>query len=259
VRSPHQPRSLLLETLTLSIVMSLVRLFAMCCYDLWRFNRSLGNSVDRRHRCGTLRPKRGRSMESSPIGERIRREIIGMPNVELQLSNVAGRTVTVTGSYSGLQAGDKAYGVAVKYQIAVALSGTIQNTQADQNGQILITSAMHGLISGNRVRVSGLKGTSEANGLWSIDMRSPDQFVLLHSTYVNRMDPSNQPQAIWTLLLDSTEHELLVNPNSPPPPPANWTSVFNVNQPAEYVAWARLSWSGNPNILESAKVPFSIS
>jgi hypothetical protein len=178
-----------------------------------------------------------------------------MANIALQPVTVNGHTITVAGQYSGLQAGDTVFGVTLRYRVATPLTGPVTGTAAGLNGQIVITSANHGLFTNNQVNVQGVMGTSEANGIWRISVLTPDQFLLLDSQYSHLFNPPVQTSAVWQLVVASTETALPLPANPPPP---NFSKTFRIDQAASYVIWAELSWSGSPPPLKSAEVPFSI-
>lgn len=55
-------------------------------------------------------------------------------------------------------------------------------TDASNNNPIVITSANHGRVDGDRVSVSGVTGNTAANGTWSINVLDGDTFELTNST-----------------------------------------------------------------------------
>jgi surface protein len=50
---------------------------------------------------------------------------------------------------------------------------------------VVTLSATHGLVTGNKVFVSGVLGTTEANGPWLVNVISPTQVILNGSTFAN--------------------------------------------------------------------------
>lgn len=57
---------------------------------------------------------------------------------------------------------------------------------ADNGGGLCrVTSALHGFSSSNKVSISGVRGTSEANGTWTITVIDPNTFDLIGSSFVN--------------------------------------------------------------------------
>lgn len=62
-------------------------------------------------------------------------------------------------------------------------TGTITN--ATKSEPIKITSASHGLLTGAKVKISGVEGMTEANGTWFITVISANQFSLDGSSGVN--------------------------------------------------------------------------
>jgi subtilisin-like proprotein convertase family protein len=79
----------------------------------------------------------------------------GSLDVELASQNNSGSTILYAG---------------------ISRSGAI--TAASKPGTITITSANHGLQTGDRVEISGVEGDTAANGSWVITVLSPDQFSL---------------------------------------------------------------------------------
>lgn len=62
---------------------------------------------------------------------------------------------------------------------------TITNAADNGSGLIRITSASHGFITGNKVTVSGIIGTSEANGQWTVTLVDANNFDLQSSIFTN--------------------------------------------------------------------------
>lgn len=56
---------------------------------------------------------------------------------------------------------------------------------AAHTGLIQITAASHGFVTGNRVLIWGVLGTTEANGLWTVTNISSSTFDLQSSTFTN--------------------------------------------------------------------------
>lgn len=67
----------------------------------------------------------------------------------------------------------------------VATPKTITNAVNNGAGLIRITAVAHGYTTGNRVKVSGITGTTEANANWGITVIDPDTFDLIGSLFVN--------------------------------------------------------------------------
>lgn len=65
------------------------------------------------------------------------------------------------------------------------LSGTISNVVNNGTGGIRVTSAGHGLSTGNRVEITGVTGTVEANGEWVITVIDGNTFDLNGSSFTN--------------------------------------------------------------------------
>lgn len=63
----------------------------------------------------------------------------------------------------------------------LAISGAANNG----SGLIRITSAVNTFVTGNRVAISGVQGTTEANGIWTITVISGTQFDLQASTFTS--------------------------------------------------------------------------
>lgn len=66
------------------------------------------------------------------------------------------------------------------------LVGTSVSNCVTSAGLIKITtSSAHGLSTGNKVIVTGLTGTTEGNGMWTITVTSTTEFTLDSSTFTN--------------------------------------------------------------------------
>jgi len=62
--------------------------------------------------------------------------------------------------------------------------GAITSAAADNTGQIVITtSASHGLFTGAAITISGVQGTTNANGNWVVTVLSANTFSLNGSTF----------------------------------------------------------------------------
>lgn len=61
-------------------------------------------------------------------------------------------------------------------------TGTVTGT-ANSGGEVSITSAAHGLQTGDRVKVANVGGTTEANGTWTVTVLTSSTFKLDGSTY----------------------------------------------------------------------------
>lgn len=64
-------------------------------------------------------------------------------------------------------------------------SVTITGAANNGSGAIRITTAANGFKASNRITISGVGGTTEANGNWSITIISTTQFDLVGSTFAN--------------------------------------------------------------------------
>lgn len=62
---------------------------------------------------------------------------------------------------------------------------TITNAANNGSGLIRITKAAHGFITGDRVSLSEVQGTTEANGTWTVTVIDPNNFDLQGSTFIN--------------------------------------------------------------------------
>lgn len=62
---------------------------------------------------------------------------------------------------------------------------TITGAADDGSGSIRITSAAHGLQDGDYVFITGVTGTTEANGYWQIEDVATNTFDLVDSTFAN--------------------------------------------------------------------------
>lgn len=70
--------------------------------------------------------------------------------------------------------------------LATNVSLNVGGAVASPLGKIRITTtANHGLLTGNGVIISGVTGTVEANGTWTIERVDPDEFDLVNSIFVN--------------------------------------------------------------------------
>lgn len=63
--------------------------------------------------------------------------------------------------------------------------GAITGAADNGAGLIRITDAAHGYSDGINLRITGVTGTTEANGVWTIDVIDADTYDLLGSTFVN--------------------------------------------------------------------------
>lgn len=62
----------------------------------------------------------------------------------------------------------------------------VVNVDDDGSGSIIVTTdGSHGLSTGNIISISGVDGTTEANGVWEIDVTGSDEFILIGSTFTN--------------------------------------------------------------------------
>ncbi|MCA9339376.1 MAG: hypothetical protein KDA17_00520 [Candidatus Saccharibacteria bacterium] len=88
-------------------------------------------------------------------------------------------------------------GVTVSTGPATAITAT-----ADSGGLIKITSTAHGKVTGDKVGISGVGGTTEANGSWTITKVDADNFTLDGSTYANAWTAGGD---VYPYLFESTD------------------------------------------------------
>lgn len=69
--------------------------------------------------------------------------------------------------------------------ISSATTGAITNCTNNGTGLIRVTCAGHGKLSGEKVRIAGVTGTTEANGVWSVLRVNANSFDLVGSAFVN--------------------------------------------------------------------------
>lgn len=63
-------------------------------------------------------------------------------------------------------------------------SGTVTGA-ASGSGLVRIASTGHGLQTGDRVKIAGVTGTTEANGTWTVSVVDSSHFDLVGSTFSN--------------------------------------------------------------------------
>lgn len=100
----------------------------------------------------------------------------GWTNYELQ----TGRSITF-GSAKYTAAGVQGRALLTRSNII----NSITNVQNNGSGLIRITSASHGLSTGNKVFIKNVLGTIEANGAWIVTVIDSDTIDLQGSTFVN--------------------------------------------------------------------------
>ena len=70
--------------------------------------------------------------------------------------------------------------------ILSALTGApVTNAVDSGSGSIKVTVTSHGFLTGDMVRIGGVDGTFEANGVWRITFVDGDNFILQNSNFVN--------------------------------------------------------------------------
>lgn len=85
-------------------------------------------------------------------------------NVTVSISSISGQTATLSTQ-------------------SISVSGAV--TDPSGSGQIQITTSTHGYSSGQSVYITGVTGTTEANGTWTINVLSATTFLLVNSVFVN--------------------------------------------------------------------------
>jgi Ubiquitin-activating enzyme E1 FCCH domain len=80
------------------------------------------------------------------------------------------------------------------------LTGTITNVD-DSPGDIRITAAAHGLTTGDTVYITGVGGTTEANGTFVVTVLSSSQFTLDSTTFTNAWTGGGYVYTYWRLQL----------------------------------------------------------
>lgn len=84
----------------------------------------------------------------------------------------------------GLEWGDL-YMRPYKDKAPIVATLTITGAANNGSGLVRITSAAHGLANGSRVTITGVLGTTEANGTWEISGVATNTFDLVASAYAN--------------------------------------------------------------------------
>lgn len=89
------------------------------------------------------------------------------------------------------------------------LVAAITNVDNNGSGLIRITSTAHGLSTNDTVFISGVTGTTEANGTWAVTVVSSTQFTLQSSTYANAWTGAGGVYTGWRLQasLDSPDFD----------------------------------------------------
>lgn len=77
------------------------------------------------------------------------------------------------------------YGWATITGVTIPASTSITGAANNGSGLIRITSATHGLSTGQVVSISGVTGTAEANGTWTVTVITANTFDLQGSTFTN--------------------------------------------------------------------------
>ncbi len=65
--------------------------------------------------------------------------------------------------------------------------GQVTATGSGTSGKVRITRPAHGLVTGNKVLIAGMQGTTEANGYFTVTRIDDDNFDLDSTTYANVM------------------------------------------------------------------------
>lgn len=65
--------------------------------------------------------------------------------------------------------------------------GQVTATGSGTSGKVRITRPAHGLVTGNKVLIAGMQGTTEANGYFTVTRIDDDNFDLDGTTYANVM------------------------------------------------------------------------
>lgn len=76
-------------------------------------------------------------------------------------------------------------GLGASQTLTPAASTAVTNAVNNGSGLIRITSTGHGLVAGDYVNISGVTGTTEANGNWDITIVDANTFDLVGSTFTN--------------------------------------------------------------------------
>lgn len=99
-------------------------------------------------------------------------------------------SIDIGNAYSTLQqcAASAQYETGRWYHLAAVFRPTtvsVVNCEDNGSGLILVTAFGHGLTSGRAVKISGVTGTDEANGLFSVTVVDGQSFTLDGSTFLN--------------------------------------------------------------------------
>jgi hypothetical protein len=89
---------------------------------------------------------------------------------------------TITfGTIKYTAAGAEGKALLTRSNATVAVSNAVDNG----SGLVRLTTATHGLTTGNKVYIKGIVGTTEANGLWTVTVVSATEIDLDSSAFVN--------------------------------------------------------------------------
>lgn len=88
--------------------------------------------------------------------------------------------------------------------ITLTVDNSVSVTGAANNGSglIRITAASHGFSNGERVHISGVTGTTEANGYWTISNVATNTFDLVGSTFTNAYSAGG---TVFTAMFDTND------------------------------------------------------
>ncbi len=78
-----------------------------------------------------------------------------------------------------------AAGTGLGVALAVGPAATISGAADNGSGEIRITATAHGFADGDKIYITGVTGTTEANGTWIIEKIDADNFDLRSSAFVN--------------------------------------------------------------------------
>lgn len=100
------------------------------------------------------------------------------------------------------------YGITPSAATGTGITLTVDNsvfvTGAANNGSgaIRITASSHGFSTGERVHISGVTGTTEANGYWNITVITANTFDLIGSTFANAYSAGG---TVYTAMFDTND------------------------------------------------------
>jgi len=131
----------------------------------------------------------------------------------------------------------------IQYRIACTNTGTITDATTGARGAIRLRSENHGLCSGDKCTVEGVRGTVEANGDWKVGNVSSDTFDLAGSSFTTQYTSGGT----WRYG-DDSEHSIDI---SALPLSSHWAVNVRLERNLIYTVRARLLWLGSPSVIHS--------